>query len=69
MARERNSEIICDPINHRRTGIDLHTFRIDKRFAGAKISNVRLMGYDKTTCPHANSIKFDTHVSTDRIAM
>jgi hypothetical protein len=63
MGRQANVGKICDPDTHRRVGIDLYTWKVDDMFAGAKISNVRLQGYNRTTCPIASSIKYNTHVS------
>jgi parallel beta-helix repeat protein len=67
MERQPYLSKICDPVTRRRVGIDLHTWKVDDRFAGAKISNVRLQGYNRTTCPIASSIKYDTHVSNAKI--
>jgi hypothetical protein len=44
------------------TGIDLHTWKVEKAWAGAKISNVDISGFGSVgSCAKAASMKFDRH--------
>jgi hypothetical protein len=55
-------EAIC--YQGRVTGIDLYTWKVEKAWAGAKISNVDLSGFGSVgRCLTAASIKFDDLVS------
>jgi hypothetical protein len=45
------------------TGIDLHTWKVDKAWAGVKFSNIDISGFNNTaSCASPKSIKFDTNV-------
>jgi hypothetical protein len=58
-------EAIC--IRGRVTGIDLHTWKVEKAWAGAKISNVDLSGFGAVGgCLTPASIKFDDMVGLKR---
>jgi hypothetical protein len=43
-------------------GINLHTWKKEKEWAGAKISNVDMSGFGNVTCAYSASINYDTHV-------
>jgi hypothetical protein len=61
-AMERQSEIGSICLRNGRAGIDLHTWKVEQGWAGAKISNVKLSGFQNATCRNAASIKYDSQV-------
>ena len=62
IGRQRNIDIVCDRTG-KRVGIELHTWTVETNWAAASISNVTLLGFEKSiACPNAASIKFDTMV-------
>jgi hypothetical protein len=50
-------------------GIDVHTWQVETGWAGAKISNVDLLGFDNVTCSSVSSIHFDDQVSICRLTL
>jgi hypothetical protein len=44
-------------------GIDLHTWKKVKSFAGATLTNITLSGFKNVKCPNSASIHYDDQVS------
>jgi hypothetical protein len=64
MARQPTVKRVCRDAQDRwLVGIDLHTWKKEKAWAGAKISNVTLSGLENVMCPNSASIRYDSQVS------
>lgn len=62
--REQNIYNMCDRTG-KRVGIELHTWSVETNWTAAKISNVTLLGFNRTSaCSITSSIAFDTNVRT-----
>ena len=44
-------------------GIDLHTWKKEKEYAGASLSNITLSGFKNVQCLNSASIRYDSQVS------
>jgi hypothetical protein len=62
----QNTESVCfqDSV----VGIDLHTWKVENDWAGAKFSNIQLLGWEGISCSTAASIHFDDMVSLSLIS-
>jgi hypothetical protein len=64
MARQAVQRVCRDSQDRWLVGIDLHTWKKEKAWAGATFSNVTLSGFTNVACPNSASINFDGMVST-----
>jgi hypothetical protein len=63
----QNTETVCSQDSV--VGIDLHTWKVEGDWAGAKLSNIQLLGWEGISCTTAASIHFDDMVRFSLISM
>lgn len=64
MARQAGVEAPCR--NQRLIGLDIHTWKLDKRFGGATLRNIHISGFTNTVCRRTYGVYVDRLVSIGR---
>jgi parallel beta-helix repeat protein len=63
MARQSVERVCRNDQDRWLIGIDLHTWKKEKEYAGAILSNITLSGFKNVQCPNSASIHYDSQVS------